>query len=183
MSKVVAAALLVLLSAIVAAWILRFIPKYPSVELQYLSFRELEEICLEANQLKQLKLPKEAYVEVTPATLRIGGVELKVTRVKLVWLVKFGNYTQVYNGSPWTIWCNGTHGGLISWVAIRDTGSLLEIKYFMSNATKTIFLSYCEKGVVKEFVLRNATVFFNGIEVYRFEGWRRIVIKAVEVKS
>lgn len=150
------------------------------VEHVKLKWSDLEELVLVANSLKEVKIPR-AKVEVLHSSIKIKGYRIPITLVKLVYRVR-GPYVWRLNGS-WNLWCNGSYGGLVSFIRVVDKGTVLEVYYFNCSVSELDYLSYSEKELKFKWVFRNTSLYFNGTKVYDFSGIREVKVIEVEVRG
>ena len=142
----------------------------------------MREILVNLNNFKEFNLPSEALVEVKSAVLSVNSIEFNVTQVKLVWKLE-GPVLSGYKGEAWSLWCNQTYVGVESWVKVFDDGLTLEVIYFDCSAKTLRHMSYSEAEVVFRGTFRDIKIYFNGIEVYQAEGFRKLVIKKILIKG
>jgi len=174
--------LVIVVSAIIAGYIISYLIPLRKVEPKEITFDALREILVNLNNFKEFSLPSEAVVEVKPAVLSVNGLEFNATQVKLVWRLE-GPVLSGYRGEVWSLWCNQTYVGVESWVKVFDDGLTLEVIYFDCSAKTLRHVSYSEVEVVFRGTFRDIKIYFNGIEVYQAEGFRKLVIKKVSCEG
>jgi len=150
------------------------------VEHTKLKWSDLEELVLVVNSLKEVKIPR-AKVEILHTSIEIKGYRIPITLVKLVYEIH-GPYLWRLNSS-WNLWCNGSYGGLVSFVKIVDKGAMLEVYYFNCSVSELDYLSYSERELKFKWVFRNAALYFNGTRVLVFSGVKEIRVIEVKVKG
>jgi len=150
------------------------------VEYVELKWSDLEELVLVANSLKEVKIPR-AKVEVLHSSIEVKGYRIPITLVKLVYRIR-GSYVWRLN-STWNLWCNGSCGGLVSFIRVVDKGTVLEVYYFNCSVSELDYLSYSEKELKFKWVFRNASLYSNGTKIYGFSGVREVKVIEVEVRG
>ena len=171
--------LLTVTSAVIAGILLAFAFYTLKPRTAPLSFNTVREVALAASELREFRLPKPAEVEEYPAELRIGGVRLSTAKVKLTWECPSPVFTENYGA--WILWSNQTHAGLNSSVFVKDEGSVIKIYFFAKGGERVFRLDYRAAELVFDAVLADSTVFFDGVRVYNFSGWREVKVYRVRV--
>ena len=176
--------LVIVVSAIIAGYIISYLIPLRKVEPKEITFDALREILVNLNNFKEFSLPSEAVVEVKSATLVLNGIEINASQVFLVWKSEESVVLQgAYKGETWSIWANSSCIGVISWVAIQDNGVELKIVFFTSSEKGLKHISYSSSKVVFRGAFRNLRVFFNGIKVYEAEGFRKVLVEEISIKG
>jgi len=173
--------LLLLASAVALAMLLSFALPRLAPATSTVSFDSVREVALAASQLREFRLPSPARVEVSPATLEVGDVVLQASRVRLVWECPSPVYAE--DLGAWSLWANGTHAGVESWVYVKDEGKVLLLYFFSSSSERVARLSYRLHQLPFKTVLRRGSVAFDDQVVYEFSGWREVRVYRAEVSG
>lgn len=141
----------------------------------------------DAVKFKQLLLSEggftvseELYVEVITDSIDIGGYFVPIARVKIVFPVE--NAPIIQENEFIGLYANQTHAGLITFIDVRDTGSMVEVIYVNSTPMRTRTVRFSgEAKVEKMFALENGIIVYRGSIVYSWTGYRIVEVKQIKI--
>ncbi|GEM_PF-6634861 len=112
-----------------------------------------------------------------------GAVNINASTVKIVF--KVPSAPPINNTNDlWNIWSNGTFAGVASWIKVVDSGTMVTVLYVdAENLGETYRIKVFEEVTLLKLYVENGIISFDNEQIYSFQGYRKLIVKKLVLKT